>query len=85
MEDKQRYQTRIEGRPYTIVGHRSPQHMDAVVQLLTQQLDQLKQLDPTLSVEDRAILMAINAISDQLVKERALMDLENKLDPMQRG
>ncbi|MCR8968651.1 cell division protein ZapA [Facklamia sp. 7083-14-GEN3] len=79
MEEKNRYKALIEGRVYTIVGHRSREHMDAVVQLLTQQLQQLKELDPNLTQEDRAILMAINAISDQITKEEKISVLEKKL------
>ncbi|MGX7108167.1 cell division protein ZapA [Facklamia miroungae] len=79
MENRHRYKAIIEGRVYTIVGHRSREHMDVVVQLLTQQLEQLKELDPDLTKEDRAILMAINAISDQITKEQRIVALEKQM------
>lgn len=81
MEEKYRYKAIIEGKTYTIVGHKSTQHLDAVVQVLNQQLEQLSHLDPSLTKEERAILMAINAISDQIIKEEQLMELEKQLTP----
>ncbi|MBG9980171.1 cell division protein ZapA [Facklamia sp. DSM 111018] len=79
MKDKYRYKAEIAGKIYTIVGDRPSQHLDAVVDLLNQQLEQLGQLDPNLSREDRSILMAINAISDQISKENRIVELEAEL------
>lgn len=79
MKEKYRYKAEIAGKIYTIVGDRPSQHLDAVVDLLNQQLEQLGQLDPNLSSEDRSILMAINAISDQISKENRIVELESEL------
>lgn len=80
MKDKQRYKAQVAGKTYTIVGNRSTQHLDAVVELINGQLEQLSDLAPSLSVEDRSILMAINAVSDQIVKEDRIMELESRLE-----
>lgn len=76
MSDKKRYQARIAGKDYTILGSESDDHMDAVVALVNDQLDQLSKLAPELSLIDRSILMAVNAISDQLKKEAELKALQ---------
>lgn len=76
MEKKQRFKAVIAGKQYTIVGNRSVAHLTAVTELLNQQLKQLGELSPELSVADRSILMALNAISDQLVKEQRIEELE---------
>lgn len=80
MKDKQRYKAQVAGKTYTIVGNRSTQHLDAVVELINSQLEQLSDLAPSLSLEDRSILMAINAVSDQIVKEDRIMELESRLE-----
>lgn len=82
MDEKRRVKVTIAGRPYTIVGSRSDQHLNAVVELVNTQLNQLNDLAPELSIADRSILMAINAVSDQLVKENRIMELEAELEAL---
>lgn len=65
-EQTHRFKAVIAGKTYTIVGQTSDEHMRAVTEVLNQQFTQLKQLSPNLSKEDAAILMAFNAVSDQL-------------------
>ena len=69
----------IDGRDYTIIGSQPLQHIEAVVDIVNSQLNQLKSLDPRLSVADRSLLMAVNAVSDQVQKEKKIMDLEAQL------
>ncbi|MDO4774866.1 MAG: cell division protein ZapA [Aerococcaceae bacterium] len=77
--EKRRYKALIAGQTYTIVGSRSEQHLDAVTALVNQQLHQLGELAPELSVADRCVLMALNAVSDQLVQEQRIVELEQQL------
>lgn len=84
MDDKRRFKATIAGKDYTIVGNRSATHLNTVVDLINQQLDQLAELAPDLSVGDRSVLMSINAISDQLVKERQIMELEAKVEQLEQ-
>lgn len=79
MEEKQRYKANIAGKQYTIVGHRSTQHLNTVVDIVNGQLSQLAELAPELSIADCSILMAVNAVSDQLVKEQQIIDLEQQI------
>ena len=79
MSDNKRFKAMIDNRQYTIVGDKSSQHMTAVIELVNQQLDQLKEIAPELSVVDRSVLMAVNAISDQLSKEQQIIELEEQL------
>ncbi|MFC6260458.1 cell division protein ZapA [Levilactobacillus fujinensis] len=65
-EETHRFKAMIAGKSYTIVGQATDEHMRAVTDVLNEQLTQLKQLAPNMSKEDAAILMAFNAVSDQL-------------------
>lgn len=80
MDEKRRFKATIAGKDYTIVGNRSATHLNTVVDLVNRQIEQLAELAPTLSVADRCVLMSVNAISDQLVKEQTIVDLEQKLE-----
>ncbi|WP_124058876.1 cell division protein ZapA [Vaginisenegalia massiliensis] len=79
MEEKRRFKAEIAGKTYTIVGQRPATHMNTVVEIVNQQIDQLHQLAPDLSQADCCVLMAVNAVSDQLVKEKKILDLEAQL------
>lgn len=85
MEGKRRYKAVIAGKPYTIVGSRSTQHLNAVTELVNQQLRQLEELAPELSVADRCVLMALNAVSDQLVKEQTIVELEEQIKRLKQA
>jgi len=65
-EDTHRFKAVIAGKTYTIVGQATDEHMRAVTEVLNEQFTQLKQLSPNMSKEAAAILMAFNAVSDQL-------------------
>ena len=80
MENKRRFRAVIEGTEYTIVGNRSATHLNQVVELVN---TQLAELAPDMSARDRAILMAVNALSDQLVKEQRIAELEAQLQSLQ--
>lgn len=68
---RRRFKAVIDGQSYTIVGNRSEPHMQAVTELMNKQLAQLKKLAPDMSKEEASILLAFNAISDQLEKAEA--------------
>lgn len=73
-----RYKATVDGQDYTIIGQESKQHMDMVTALVNEQLNEIKQLSPGISTEKAAILLAINAMSDQLVKQEENLKLQKR-------
>ena len=65
-EEKRRFKAVIGDRAYTIIGPGSEQHFLTVTKLLNERLDQVKKLAPDLTAEEQAILVAFNAVSDQV-------------------
>ncbi|KRM88904.1 cell division protein ZapA [Liquorilactobacillus vini] len=72
-EGKKRFKAQINGKSYVIVGNSSDEHLTAVVKVVNQQLKEIKRLMPSISDEKAAILLAINAVSDQLYKQAELL------------
>lgn len=79
MEEKQKFKATIAGKVYTIVGQKDSNHLQDVVDIVNNQLNQLSELAPELSYSDRSILMSVNAISDQLTKEAEIIKLEEEI------
>jgi cell division protein ZapA len=75
--EKTRYKAVIANQTYTIIG-RETKHMDIVTKLINEQLAELKQLSPQMDNEQAAILMAVNALSDQLKKQERILELEEE-------
>ncbi|EOH80664.1 cell division protein ZapA [Enterococcus malodoratus] len=73
-----RYKAIVAGQTYTIIGQESKQHMDMVTALVNEQLNEIMSLSPGITQEKAAMLLAINAVSDQLKRQEALMQLEKK-------
>lgn len=71
-DEKRRFKTTIGGKNYTLVGKGSDEHLQAVSDLLNEQLKKLRQLMPNISDEQRSILVAFNAISKQFELEEQL-------------
>ncbi|UNL42482.1 cell division protein ZapA [Ligilactobacillus agilis] len=78
-EQVRRFKVEIDGQTYTVIGKHSPEHMKAVVDTVEEQLNQIKEMMPSLSKEKAAILIALNAVSDQLEKQAQLNQLSDKL------
>ena len=76
--EKTRYKAVIANQTYTIIGLETKHHMDIVTKLINEQLAELKQLSPQMDNEQAAILMAVNALSDQLKKQERILELEEE-------
>lgn len=76
--EKTRYKAVIANQTYTIIGRETKHHMDIVMKLINEQLAELKQLSPQMDNEQAAILMAVNALSDQLKKQERILELEEE-------
>ena len=79
MESKKRFKVEIGNQTYTIVGNSTPEHMRAVIELVSDQLQTIKEMMPDISDERAAILLAINAVSDQLKKQTELEKCQETL------
>lgn len=78
-EGKSRYKATIDGESYTIVGPKSQKHMQVVAETVDEQLAQLKEMTKGMSKEKRAVLLAINAVSDQLAMRKELEEIKEKI------
>ncbi|EAG2961892.1 cell division protein ZapA, partial [Listeria monocytogenes] len=72
----------IANQSYTIIGRESKEHMDMVTRLVNDQLLEIMQLSPQTDQEQASILLAINAVSDQLKKQEQLLVLQKKVDEL---
>lgn len=78
-KEKRRTKVVINGKEYTIVGDKSAAHIELVAETLNKQLDDLKALSTGLSKEEQAILVAVNAVSDQIENHQRMIKLEEKI------
>ncbi len=78
-QEKTRYKAVIAGNTYTIIGTESKEHMDMVVELVNRQLHDIMELSSQTNLEQAAILLAINALSDQVKKEAELLPLRKEV------
>lgn len=83
-ETKKRFKTTIQGKTYVIVGTKSQPHMQAASEIVETQLNQLKRLTTGLDGERRAILMALNAVSDQLDLQQQLQQVKDEKRQLER-
>ncbi len=84
LNQKIRYKAKIAGQTYTIIGNEDSHHMDLVTKLVNDQLREIKQQAPALSTEDAAVLLAVNALSDQLKKQEELLTLQKRSKELQK-
>ncbi|WP_207695145.1 cell division protein ZapA [Enterococcus sp. DIV0212c] len=79
VKEKTRYKAVIADHTYTIIGQESKQHMDLVTKLVNEQLAEIKHISPQTNDEQASVLLAINAISDQLKKQEKVLNLEQEV------
>lgn len=79
-ENKRRFKVKIDGEVFTVIGKSTPEHMDAVMEVANEQLATIKKMMPSLSDKKAALLLAINAVSDQLEKQNELDKLKKQIN-----
>ena len=77
---KRRTKVEINDREYTIVGEKSTAHVKLVAETINKQIKELTSLSSSLSKEEKAILMAVNAVSDQVETNLKMLELEKELE-----
>lgn len=80
--EKTRYKAIIDNQTYTIIGHESKNHMDMVTQLVNEQLTEIKKMSPQIDSAQAAILLAVNAVSDQVNKQAEVLKLEKEVQEL---
>ncbi|MFD0897059.1 cell division protein ZapA [Loigolactobacillus binensis] len=83
-EQKRRFKVVIDGKTYIIIGNASDAHIQAVTQLVNDELTQIKSLATTLDDEQAAVLLAINTVSDQLRLQTKLERLEKENEQLKQ-
>lgn len=76
--ERKRVKAVIDGKEYTIIGTKSAAHIKLVAKTINDQLADLDAMSNKLSTEERAILMAVNAVSDQIDSYEKMIKLEEK-------
>lgn len=82
VNQKRRTKVEINGKEYTIVGAKSSAHVNLVADTINKQIEELTSLSSNLSKEEQAILMAVNAISDQITTQQKMIKLQEELDSL---
>ena len=80
VNQKRRTKVEINDREYTIVGEKSTAHVKLVAETINKQIEELTSLSSVLSKEEKAILMAVNAVSDQIDMNLKMLELEEELE-----
>lgn len=78
-EEKRRVKVVIDEKEYTIISNKSVAHVELVAETVNKQLDEMKKLSTGMSKEELAILMAVNAVSDQIDSHTKMIELEEKI------
>lgn len=82
--NKIRYKATIAGKEYTIIGARSVKHMQVVERTVDNQLRQIEQLTKGLEPERRAVLAAVNAVSDQIEMQIKVQQMEEEIEQLKQ-
>lgn len=83
-EEKRRHKTTIAGRPYTIIASKTPEHLQAVADLVEEQISQIQKAMPVLDIEQRSVLVAVNAVSQSLDRQQELDQLKERIAQLEK-
>ncbi|MFZ2353182.1 cell division protein ZapA [Paucilactobacillus nenjiangensis] len=67
-----RYKINLDGQDYTISGPGEPDLIVAAQNLVNEQINHLKEVNPKLDDVQRANLVAFNAVADQIKMQKDL-------------
>lgn len=77
---KHRYKATIGDRTFTIIGNQDDIHMSIVEDLLNEQLELIKEKSPGIDDESAAILLAVNAVSQQVLMQEEIEIYKENID-----
>ena len=80
-----RVKVNINEKEYTIISDKPSAHIDLVAQTINRQLKELSELSNNLSQEEQAMLIAVNAVSDQIEDHKKMIQLEKELDELKNS
>lgn len=83
-KDKTRYKAMIANHTYTIIGQETKKHMDLVTRIVNEQLAEIKHISPQTNTEQASVLLAVNAVSDQLKKQEEVLKLRQEVEELKR-
>lgn len=83
-QEKRRFKATIGGKSYTIIGTRPEEHLKVVVETVDEQLEQISKMSKNLDPERRAVLVAVNAVSDQVNMQKKMLKMEERLKELER-
>ena len=66
----------------SIIGEKTAQHMNLVTKLVNEQLNEIKAISPQMNDEQAAILLAVNAVSDQVDKQGEVLRLQKEVQEL---
>lgn len=78
-----RLKVKIGKEEYTVISSYSNAHVNVATDLLNEQLEQLEKLSPELDDSKRAILLALNTVSKQIILEQEIQRLNKQIKKMQ--
>ncbi|SHE48091.1 Cell division protein ZapA [Atopostipes suicloacalis DSM 15692] len=83
--EKRRAKVMIDDKEYTIISNKSTAHIKLVAETINKQLIELDELSNNLSKEEQAILVAVNAISDQIDYQNQMIQLEEEMNELNKN
>ena len=81
-EEKRRVKVVIDEKEYTIVSNKSVAHIELVAETVNKQLQEMKDLSTGISKEELAILIAVNAVSDQIESHTKMIEMEENANQL---
>ena len=82
VEEKRRVKVVIDEKEYTIVSNKSVAHIELVAETVNKQLQEMKDLSTGMSKEELAILIAVNAVSDQIESHTKMIEMEENANQL---
>lgn len=83
-EEKRRFKTTIAGRNYTILAKKPEEHLKTVSEIVNMKINQIKTAMPALDIEQRSVLVAVNAISESISKQVEVDELKKQLSELEK-
>ncbi|SHK02555.1 cell division protein ZapA [Desulforamulus aeronauticus] len=80
-EQPNRVEVEIFGEYFTLRGHESPEYMRMVAQMVSKKMQEITQRNPKLSINNVAVLTAVNLVDELLKLKEQYDNLLQMMDP----
>ncbi|MBS7577645.1 MULTISPECIES: cell division protein ZapA [unclassified Enterococcus] len=85
MSNKKRFKSLVDGKPYVLITTANDQLLRTATDIVNEKFQQIKEHAPQTSREDVAVLLSLQVVAEQVLRENELEKIKQEVNQLQQA